>query len=241
MEPITHSAQDQLFFDARTHSYWQDKPVPQPLLKELHDLVRMAPTSANCCPMRVVFIVSKEGKARLKPALNEGNVEKTLSAPVTAIIAHDMRFYEHLPKLFPHAPAREWFADNPELAETTAFRNGSIQGAILFWRRGPWGWTVVLCRGLITHSWITNSLAINPRLRLLYRSIALKATLNPTSSVISDMAWMPNCTRAILALNSMKYVGSFNHAEKIPLGFLLVLIKVGRINGSKTVAEFISP
>ncbi|QFT54536.1 malonic semialdehyde reductase [Microbulbifer sp. THAF38] len=128
MEPITHSAQDQLFFDARTHSYWQDKPVPQPLLKELHDLVRMAPTSANCCPMRVVFIVSKEGKARLKPALNEGNVEKTLSAPVTAIIAHDMRFYEHLPKLFPHAPAREWFADNPELAETTAFRNGSIQG-----------------------------------------------------------------------------------------------------------------
>ncbi|GAB2876114.1 malonic semialdehyde reductase [Microbulbifer echini] len=128
MEPITTPALNQLFFEARTYSYWQDRPVPQGLLKKLYALVRMAPTSANCCPMRIVFIVSKEGKARLKPALNEGNIEKTLSAPVTAIIAYDMRFYEHLPKLFPHAAVRDWFVGNPELTEETAFRNGSLQG-----------------------------------------------------------------------------------------------------------------
>ena len=125
---ISDEALQQLFTEARTHSHWLDKPVADETLKQLYDLVKMGPTSANCCPMRIVFVKSKAAKERLKPALNEGNIEKTMAAPVTAIIAHDLRFYEYLPKLFPHAPARDWYVDNAELAATTAFRNGSLQG-----------------------------------------------------------------------------------------------------------------
>ncbi|WP_444931571.1 malonic semialdehyde reductase [Microbulbifer sp. SSSA002] len=91
-------------------------------------LLKFGPTSANCCPLRLVFVVSREAKAKLKPALSEGNIEKTMQAPVTAIVAYDMHFYEQLPRLYPQAPAREWFADNPEYAEVTAFRNSSLQG-----------------------------------------------------------------------------------------------------------------
>jgi len=128
---IDSKALDQMFFEARTHNEWQDRPVSDELLKELFDILRWAPTSANCSPARIVFLKSPEAKARLLPALIEGNVEKTRTAPVTAIIGHDLEFHEHLPRLFPHTDARSWFAGNQPLIEATAFRNGSLQGAYL--------------------------------------------------------------------------------------------------------------
>jgi len=128
---IDSKALDQLFFEARTHNEWQDRPVSDELLKELFDMLRWAPTSANCSPARIVFVKSPEAKALLLPALIEGNVDKTRNAPVTAIIGHDLEFHEHLPRLFPHTDARSWFAGNQPLIEATAFRNGSLQGAYL--------------------------------------------------------------------------------------------------------------
>jgi len=130
-ERIDAGALDQLFFEARTHNEWQDRPVSDELLRELFDTLRWAPTSANCSPARIVFVKSPEAKARLLPALIEGNVEKTRAAPVTAIIGHDLEFHEHLPHLFPHTDARSWFVGNQPLIEETAFRNGSLQGAYL--------------------------------------------------------------------------------------------------------------
>ncbi|MCO1334943.1 malonic semialdehyde reductase [Microbulbifer sp. OS29] len=128
MQAVSSGVLDQLFNKARTHSHWQERSVAGELLKQLYEAVRFGPTSANCFPMRLVFLQSRESKERLKPALNPGNVEKTMQAPVTAIIAYDIRFYEYLPRLYPQTPAREWFSDNPEYAEETAFRNGSLQG-----------------------------------------------------------------------------------------------------------------
>ncbi|MBL6457532.1 malonic semialdehyde reductase [Belnapia sp. T6] len=125
------AALDQLFRSARTHYKWQDRPVPDTKLAELYGLLKWGPTSANSSPARFVFIRTAEGKAKLKPALSEGNYEKTLTAPVTVIVAHDTEFYEELPKLFPHADARSWFAGNAALADVTAFRNGTLQGAYL--------------------------------------------------------------------------------------------------------------
>ena len=130
-ESIDAQCLDQLFFDARTHNEWQDRPVSDELLRELFDVLRWAPTSANCSPARIVFAKSPEAKAKLLPALIEGNVEKTRTAPVTAVIGHDLEFHEHLPKLFPHTDARSWFVGNESLIEATAFRNGSLQGAYL--------------------------------------------------------------------------------------------------------------
>nr|WP_296747761.1 malonic semialdehyde reductase [Thioalkalivibrio sp.] len=130
-ESIDAQCLDQLFFDARTHNEWQDRPVSDELLRELFDVLRWAPTSANCSPARIVFAKSPEAKAKLLPALIEGNVEKTRTAPVTAVIGHDLEFHEHLPKLFPHTDARSWFVGNQSLIEATAFRNGSLQGAYL--------------------------------------------------------------------------------------------------------------
>jgi 3-hydroxypropanoate dehydrogenase len=123
------SAMKQLFLEARTHNKWQPRDVPDSLLKELVDTMKMAPTSANCSPARIIFVKSKEARERLKPALAPGNIDKTMSAPVTAIIGHDMRFYDHLPKLFPHADAKSWFVGKDEHIGLTAFRNGSLQGA----------------------------------------------------------------------------------------------------------------
>jgi 3-hydroxypropanoate dehydrogenase len=130
-EPIDAQCLDQLFFDARTHNEWQDRPVSDKLLRELFDVLRWPPTSANCSPARIVFVKSPEAKAKLLPALIEGNVEKTRAAPVTAIIGYDLEFHEHLPKLFPHTDARSWFVGNQPLIEATAFRNGTLQGAYL--------------------------------------------------------------------------------------------------------------
>lgn len=120
---------DKIFLTARTHSVWQDKAVSDDLLKEAYLIARMGPTSANCSPMRVIFVRSQEAKEKLRPALDEGNIDKTMSAPVTAIIGHDMEFYEKLPQLFPHADAKSWFVGNDEVIHLTAFRNGTLQGA----------------------------------------------------------------------------------------------------------------
>ena len=126
---ITQDALDQLFTDARTHNVWQDKPVEADLLRAVWDLTKMGPTSANCSPARIVFVVSDEAKARLKPCLAEGNVTKTMSAPVTAIIGSDQKFYDRLGELFPHTDARPWCAGNDAMIESTAFRNSTLQGA----------------------------------------------------------------------------------------------------------------
>jgi 3-hydroxypropanoate dehydrogenase len=122
-------ALDVLFREARTHNGWLDNPVSDEDLHGIFDLMKMAPTSANCLPARFVFVRSAEGKEKLKPALSAGNLDKTMSAPVTAIIAYDPKFYDQLPKLFPHADARAWFVSSAALAEETAFRNSSLQGA----------------------------------------------------------------------------------------------------------------
>jgi 3-hydroxypropanoate dehydrogenase len=119
---------DLLFRNARTHHSWADEPVPDAVLQQAYALARMAPTSANSSPMRIAFVRSPEAKERLRPALSRGNLEKTMKAPVTAIIAYDMAFYDQLPRLF-SAEARGWFAGSPEAIRTAAFRNGSLQGA----------------------------------------------------------------------------------------------------------------
>lgn len=122
---------DTIFRAARTHSVWLDKPVSDALIHQIYDLMKWAPTSANCSPARIVFVRSAAAKQRLLPAMAPGNVDKTRTAPVTAIIAHDTEFYEKLPALFPQADARSWFAGNQPLIDTTAFRNGTLQGAYL--------------------------------------------------------------------------------------------------------------
>ncbi len=123
---------DLIFREARSHNAWLDKPIPDETLRELFDLVKWGPTSANCAPARFVFIRTKDGKERLAPALSSGNMAKTMSAPVTVIVAYDPKFHEKLPKLFPHNPdAASWFTSNESLAATTAFRNGTLQGAYL--------------------------------------------------------------------------------------------------------------
>jgi 3-hydroxypropanoate dehydrogenase len=126
---VDPAALDRLFLQARTHSKFLDRPVEDELLRRAWDLARMGPTSANCQPARIVFVRSPAAKQRLKPVLMPGNVDKTMAAPVTAIIGHDLRFYDNLPRLFPHADARSWFVGNDALIHTTAFRNGSLQGA----------------------------------------------------------------------------------------------------------------
>ena len=123
----------QLFTEARTQNAWATKDVPDALLREIFDLMKMAPTSANMSPVRIVFVKSQEAKAKLKPLLSPGNVDKTMAAPVTAIIGHDLKFYDHLPRLFPHADAKSWFtgAGKEAFVEASAFRNGTLQGAYL--------------------------------------------------------------------------------------------------------------
>ena len=126
---LNDDALNQLFREARTHNAWQKREIPDALLHEVVDLMKMGPTSANMEPARIVFVKSPEAKARLKPLLLESNREKTMAAPVTAVIGHDLEFYEKLPRLFPHADARSWFAGKPAFIESSAFRNGSLQGA----------------------------------------------------------------------------------------------------------------
>jgi len=129
---LSAEALDQIFREARTYSAWLDKPVTDDTLLQLYDVMKWGPTSANSCPARFVFLRSRQSKERLRPALAPGNVEKTMTAPVTVIVAYDLLFYEKLPRLFPHRPAmRGLFAGNPQLVEVTAMRNSSLQGAYL--------------------------------------------------------------------------------------------------------------
>ncbi|MFY8093191.1 MAG: malonic semialdehyde reductase [Niveispirillum sp.] len=125
-EMLSDAAMDQLFRTARTFNGFTDQPVAPESLRQIHDLLRWGPTSANCCPLRILFLTTPAAKERLRPALSAGNLAKTLSAPVTAILAYDTQFAEHLPRLFPHVDARPWFA-NPDVAFETAFRNSTLQ------------------------------------------------------------------------------------------------------------------
>lgn len=131
--PVSNEALAQIFTDAHTHTTWQDKSVPDTLIKQLYELTKFGPTSANCCPARFVFVTSQEGKEKLKPCLSSGNLEQTMTAPCTVIVAFDAEFYEQLPTLFPFADARSWFTSSPEAAYETAMRNGSLQGAYLMY------------------------------------------------------------------------------------------------------------
>jgi 3-hydroxypropanoate dehydrogenase len=128
-DKLADAALDQLFREARTYNAFLPKEVTDEQLHALYDLAKFGPTSANCSPMRVVFVKSKAAKEKLKPFLSEGNCAKTLAAPVTAIIANDHTFYDKLPQLFPHADARSWFTGNQQMADVTAFRNATLQGA----------------------------------------------------------------------------------------------------------------
>ena len=128
-EPLDQSALAQLFTEARSHNGWLDQPVPDSLLEAIYNLTKMGPTSANCSPARFVFVRTRQGKELLRPCLSSGNLEKTMSAPVTVIVAYDSRFYDALPELFPHADARSWFTGSPEMIYETAFRNSSMQAA----------------------------------------------------------------------------------------------------------------
>lgn len=128
---ISGEALDQLFREARTLNDWRPDPVPDDVLHELVHLTELGPTSANCCPARLLFVQSPEAKRRLEPHLSAGNRAKTMAAPVCAIVGYDLEFYEHLPRLFPHTDARSWFAGNDAKIQETAFRNGTLQGAYL--------------------------------------------------------------------------------------------------------------
>jgi 3-hydroxypropanoate dehydrogenase len=128
---LSDDALDRIFREARTYNSWRPKPVDDALLKQLIDLVVLGPTSANSSPARFVFVKTPEAKEQLRPALSAGNVDKTMAAPVTVIVGMDMAFYEYLPKLFPHADARSWFAGNDAAIHATAFRNSALQGGYL--------------------------------------------------------------------------------------------------------------
>jgi 3-hydroxypropanoate dehydrogenase len=128
---LPDSCLDQIFRRARTQSAWRDQGIPDSLLHELVDLVKLGPTSANCSPARFLFVKSPAAKERLKPLLSEGNRAKTMKAPVCAIIGYDLDFYHHLPKLFPHTKAKSCLEGKPNKIEETAFRIGTLQGAYL--------------------------------------------------------------------------------------------------------------
>lgn len=120
---------DVIFRNARTHNVFSDRAVDDALLKQVYELARMGATAANTNPMRILFVKSAAAKEKLKPCLDAGNVDKTMKAPVTAVIAQDMEFYENMPRLFPHTDARSWYAGKPAAIEVTAFRNSTLQGA----------------------------------------------------------------------------------------------------------------
>lgn len=128
LDPLDAAALDRLFRTARTFNAFTGE-VTDADLTAIYDLMKFGPTSANASPARFVFVRSAAAKQMLRPALSPGNLDKTMRAPCTVIVAHDLEFHERLPELFPHTDARSWFVGKPELIATTAFRNGSLQGA----------------------------------------------------------------------------------------------------------------
>jgi 3-hydroxypropanoate dehydrogenase len=130
-EPVAAVAVDQLFLSARSHNAWSDEPVTDAQLQRLYETARQGPTAFNCCPARFVFVRTPEGKERLKPALMATNVNKTMTAPVVVIVAIDTQWFELMPELFPAYDVAAMFRGNAALAEVTALRNGSFQGAYL--------------------------------------------------------------------------------------------------------------
>ncbi len=128
-DPLGETALDQLFRNARTYNGYTNQPISSDQLRSIWDLMKMAPTSANCLPARIIWCTTDESKQKLAALVMESNADKILKAPVTAIIGMDMEFYEHLPDLFPHADAKSWFVGNDAMIQTTAFRNSSLQGA----------------------------------------------------------------------------------------------------------------
>jgi 3-hydroxypropanoate dehydrogenase len=130
-QPLDDAALATLFTEARSQNAWTREPIPDDLLRQIYDLARMGPTSANCSPGRFVFVRTPEARRRLEPALSKNNLEKTMSAPVTVIAAWDKEFYNKLPQLFPHVDARGWFTGTPEMTHETAFRNATLQAAYL--------------------------------------------------------------------------------------------------------------
>lgn len=132
MPALEQSALAQLFTQARTHNAWLPDAIDDSWLRELYELMKWGPTSANCSPARFVFVKSAQARERLRPALDEGNLAKTMTAPVTVIVATDFEFYKNLPRLFPHAPdSRGWFEGKPAVIETGGFRNATLEGAYL--------------------------------------------------------------------------------------------------------------
>jgi 3-hydroxypropanoate dehydrogenase len=127
--PVSNDCLNQIFREARTHNVWLPQPVSSELLRQTYELASLGPTSANATPARYVFLTTLQARERLRPALSPANIEKTMTAPVTVIIAWDTEFHEKLPRLFPHKDMRSIFLGKPDLIEATAFRNGSLQGA----------------------------------------------------------------------------------------------------------------
>ena len=128
---VPDAALDVLLREARSHSDFTSEPVSDAALRALYDLMKWGPTTANSQPQRILFLRSGEAKERLKPALSSSNVKKTMAAPVVALLAYDMRFFEHLPRLYSNPQARSWYETTPEAIRTTALRNASLQGAYL--------------------------------------------------------------------------------------------------------------
>ena len=186
-----------LFTGARTHHAWLDRPVSEETLHRLYDLLKWPPTSANGNPARFVFLKTKEAKARLLPCLAPGNIEKTVAAPVTVIVAYDLKFYEKLPTLFPHMPAvRELFANTPELVGATARRNSSLQGAYMILAARALAWTAAPCRGSTTRSSTRSSSGRGRVARAATRSSSPRGPSSRTSSATSGTATRASCSRA---------------------------------------------
>jgi 3-hydroxypropanoate dehydrogenase len=122
---------EQLFDNARTHNGFKPETISETTLRQLYDLLKWGPTSANCSPARFIFVSSPEGKEKLLAGMSPGNQDKTRSAPVSVIVGMDMAFFEKLPQLFPHADAKAWFVGNQPMIDATAFRNSSLQGGYL--------------------------------------------------------------------------------------------------------------
>ncbi len=155
--PIDDHCLDQVFRDGRSHGAWTDEPVSEVEMRAIYELTKLGPTSANCSPARFVWVCSQEGKARLKPHLSATNAEKVLKAPATVIIGYDLDFARELPRLFPAAPtAKDWFAA-PEVAQITAFRNGTLQGGYFIMAARAWASTAGRCPGSTTPAWTATS------------------------------------------------------------------------------------